>query len=273
MFDIIPLVLILLSLSVIAVIVVRKFSVLANLNIDTIQVEREARFKEQIISNRIKRNWFRYYMRVVKVARPAWGWMVSFAQDRYAKIVTYRDNAAVAKKNVKPATEESVDDMTKRMFFEADEFIKNDDFDAAEKIYIAIIGLDSQNTVAFKSLGELYLSKKNYVEAKQTMEHAIRLSENVTLSPEKSFKEYQLAGIYFNLAGICRDMENFDEAVANIDKALSIEPNNPRYLDTKLEISIMKKDGEAARRVFAKLKEVNPENQKLDEVLKQIEEL
>ena len=46
MFNIIPLVLILLSLGVIIIIVLRKFAVLANLDVDSIPAEREARVRD-----------------------------------------------------------------------------------------------------------------------------------------------------------------------------------------------------------------------------------
>ena len=51
MFNIIPLLLILLSFGVIIYIVVKKFSILANLDVDSIPAEREAKFKEKIIND------------------------------------------------------------------------------------------------------------------------------------------------------------------------------------------------------------------------------
>jgi hypothetical protein len=59
----------------------------------------------------------------------------------------------------------------------------------------------------------------------------------------------------------------------NARKALEIEPNNPRYLDTILEISIIKKDKVLANETYKRLKEVNPENQKLAEIKEEIAEL
>ena len=46
------------------------------------------------------------------------------------------------------------------------------------KEYIEIIKHDSQNLKAFKGLGNLYMDKKQFREAKQTFEHVLRLVEH-----------------------------------------------------------------------------------------------
>src|SRR3989339_428113 len=192
MFNIIPLILILVSLVIIIFLIIKKFSVLANLDIDTIQAEREEELK------------------------------------------------------------------------------KNGDSDAAEKKLIEIIGIDSKNLKAFRELGNLYLSRRDFNEAKQTFEHVIKLFEKEGGGAQDFVK---LSDIYFDLASVSRAIESWDNVILNLDKALEIEPNNPRYLDTKLEISIIKKDKKQAQETYKKLAEVNPENQKLNELKKQIDEL
>jgi hypothetical protein len=56
-------------------------------------------------------------------------------------------------------------------------------------------------------------------------------------------------------------------------KALKIEPNNPRYLDTMFRISIIIKDKVLAFEAYDRLSKVNPENQKLAEFKAQLAEL
>ncbi len=70
MYDIIPLLLILISLTVTIVIVTRKFSVLAALDVESIPAEKEAKFKERIISNRLKRNFIKYFAKAVRILEP-----------------------------------------------------------------------------------------------------------------------------------------------------------------------------------------------------------
>ena len=59
-----------------------------------------------------------------------------------------------------------------------------------EKIYIEIIGLDSQNIKAFRELGQIYFQRKEYEEAKQTLEHILKLQEDEEI--------YERSQIYFD---------------------------------------------------------------------------
>lgn len=277
MFNIIPLILILTSLVVIITIVIRKFPVLANLDIDSIQSERETRFKEQIISNRLKRNFFRQYNQVVKIIRPLAKSGGDFLKWGYDKLIEFKDNY-----NKEQQIEEDSEVAVERLFTEIEEHLKNDENAEIEKKLIEIISLDSKNIKAFRLLGETYMDRKDYSEAKQTWEHALRLAEKeldlaVQNDSEKNEEGEGIARIvaelYFDLALVSVKIENIKDALENINKALQTEPNNPRYLDTKLEISIIKKDKHMAEKAYAKLQKANPENKKLEELKKQIEEL
>ena len=282
MYNIIPLVLILIGLSIVIIIVARKFSVLANLDVDSIQSEREAKFKEQIVSNRLKRNYFRYFAKFKQFLKPVGQAMGGFFQNLYKKLVEYKDDYQEQKQT--SAINENIQE---KLFSEIDELIEKDEPEKIEAKYIKIISLDSKNIKAFRGLGKLYFERKDFNEAKQTIEHAIRLLENdyntyesvenENLNEEEIAKKdsinRNLSGAYFDLTFVYKQQENYIEAIASIDKALAIEANNPRFLDTKLEISIMSKDKDLACAVFEKLKAANPENQKLEELEGQIEEL
>lgn len=282
MFNILPLVLILISLLIIITVVVRKFPVLANLDVNSIQSEREARFKEQIISNRLKRNFYRYYNQFLKVARPVMGGVLNFSRWGYNKLLEFRDNYN-KEKHIIEDSEVTVD----RLFEETEEMMKADDAERAEKKLIEIIGLDPKNIKAFRLLGEIYMNRKDFNESKQTWEHALRLAEKEQekfeqnadgeLSEEELAEREAinctLAELYFDLSLVTLKMENIKEALDNINRALKTQPNNPRYLDTKLEISIIKKDKHLAEKTYEKFQRVNPENNKLDEWKERIEEL
>jgi tetratricopeptide (TPR) repeat protein len=275
MYNIIPLILILASLSVIIIIVVKKFSILANLNIETIQAEREARFKEQIISNRIKRNYYKYYGKILKVLRPAFDGISNFFKWSYAKLVEFKENYNREKKTAGPDSRQAIS----KLFSEAEDLEKSGALDKSESKYIEIISLDSKNFKAFKELGKLYFNRKDYNEAKQTFEHALKLLEHESLQSNADVQgknmnlNIEIASIYFELTLVSRAMQNNDGALVSINRALSIEPNNPKYLDTKLEISIIKKDKISALEAYDKLKEVNPDNQKIENFKGQIDEL
>ena len=286
MYNIIPLLLILISLSVIIVIVSRKFSVLAALDVASIPAEKEAKFKERIISNRLKRNIVKYWSKASQVLAPLGRLAGNYLKSRLRKLYQAKNVYQAGEKIDSPKT---ID----QLFSQAEELKKSDDMDEAEKKYIEIIGLDSKNIKAFKELGRIYFEKKEFEEAKQTFEHILKLKEDediyenlAQIAKEKgdlneARDEYlksininkQNAQTHFSLAEVYQAMGKMTEAARTLKKALRIEPANPRYLDTMLEISIIIKDKALALYTYQKLLKANPENNKLEKFKRQINEL
>ncbi|MEI6597209.1 MAG: hypothetical protein WCL13_03320 [bacterium] len=256
MYNIIPLILILISLSVVIIIISRKFSVLAALDVANIPAEKEAKFKERIISNRLKRNVIKYWAKLSRISTP-----LSQLVSGYIKLKIHKLYQA---KNV--YHENKITDGPEtigQLFSQAEELKKRDDLDAAERKYIEIIGLDSKNLKAFKELSRIYFEKKEFGEAKQTIEHLLKLKED----------DEDICDIYFSAAEVYQAMGKSPEAVASLKKALKIEPANPRYLDTMLEISIIIKDKALALDTYEKLLKANSDNNKLEEFKRQVDEL
>jgi len=287
MYNIIPLLLILISLTVIIVIVSRKFFVLAALDVASIPAEKEAKFKERIISNRLKRNIIKYFAKAGRILKP-----LGQAAGNYFKVKLHK--LYQAKSDFQPGDKLDGKAAVEQLFSQAEELKKRDDLDSAEKKYIEIIGLDSKNLKAFKELGRIYFEKKEFEEAKQTFEHILKLKgddediyENLAqIAKEKgdlgqARDEYlksinlnkQNAQTYFSLAEVYQAMGKLEEAARALKKALKIEPANPRYLDIMLEISIIIKDKALALEAYQKFLRANPENNKLEEFKKQIDEL
>ncbi len=276
MYNIIPLVLILLSIGTAIVVVVRKFSVLASLDVDTIRAEKEAVVKEQIISHRLKRNFYAIYNKLLRIIKPIGGAIGSLFTETFKKLKEFKDNYNNPDANF---SEKSIN----KLLMDVDNIDKKEDIAEAEAKYIKIISKDPGNIEAFRGLAKLYKEKKNFSEAKQTLEHALRLTEKQSLgggsaeiiadSEEAAKLDTKLADMYYDLSFILQSLEDFPGALRAINKALSIIPHNPRYLDTKLEISIINKDKGQAWDALNDLKKVNPENKKLDEFTRLINEL
>lgn len=259
MYNIIPLILILISLTVIIIIIVKKFPALANLDVNNMPKEKEAKFKEQIISGRLKRNIVMRTSKLARLAKPALEAVGSFFKWSYNKLHELKDSYKSEEKENLSKSE--IVAHVEEFFGEFDKLIKEEKNEEAEKKLIEIINLDNKSVKAFRALGELYRERKDYVEAKQTFEHVLRLEKE------------ESGETYFDLALVGMDSEDFAGALFNIKKALEVEPDNPRYLDTLLEISIINKDKAGALEAYKRLKKSNPENQKLDEMKEQIEKL
>lgn len=280
MYNLIPLVIIVFSMIGIIVIVVRKFPALANLDLETVQAEKEKKMKELIISSRMKRTVIKWYSYILNFFKPISASIHNFFKYIYERINTLKDKY----KKEKAITVEEVEKKLSALYLEAEDLERRKEFDLLEKKLIEIIGLDSHSLKAFKMLGEMYVSKKNFTEAKETFKHVLKLIDNEELETgdapatgQKSGKEFDFnverSHIFSRLAEVAKDSENKEEAIDNISRALVIEPNNPRYLDMMLEISIINKDKIKALDAYNKLVEVNPDNQKLAGFKEEIDKL
>jgi tetratricopeptide (TPR) repeat protein len=267
MFNVVPLIVILISLSIIIVIVVRKFSALANLDVDNMPAEKEARFKEKLISERFKRGVLKWNFKVKKNIGPAINSIRRGSSWMYKKLNEIKDKHTPEKKL-------SGDDFDKKitsLYTQVDNFLKDDNLTEAEKLLIEIIGLNSKDSKAFKMLADLYYEKKSYEEACQTYEHVLKIIEdNTSDGKESSEVLVDKARLYFDISLVCKELENFSDAMKNINLALEIESNNPRFLDTLVEISIMNKEKDRAMSALERLRKANPDNQKLVEIEERI---
>jgi len=254
---------------------------LASLDVGAIPAEKEARFKELIISNRLKRNFLKWGSRIANLLRPLGQMISGFFRWVHERLINLRETY---KKEPILSDFDPIQAVNK-LFFEAEELIKKEELEQAEKKLISIIGIDNKNIKAFKLLAGLYVAKKSYEEARQTYEYILKFKEDdqdaygqfLKAAEKGDMKPVNISGqrsqIYFDLGLIFKAMDNIEDSIVNIKKALEIEPNNPRYLDTMVEISIIKKDKKSAKSAYDKLTEVNPENQKLAGLKKQIDEL
>ena len=271
MFNVIPLIVILISLSVIIVVVVRKFSALASLDVDNMPAEKEARFKEKLISERLKRGFLKWNFKIKKSVGPALSSTGRGLSWAYEKLNEIKDKHTPEKK----LSEDDFDKKLTSLYGQVDDSLKEDNLVEAEKYLIEIIGLNSKDSKAFKMLADLYFEKKSFEEACQTYEHVLKiieddLSEDTNISSDTLSEK---ARLYFDISLACKELENYSEAIKNINFALDIETNNPRFLDTLVEISIMSKDKERALSALERLRKANPDNQKLVEIEEKINSL
>ncbi len=59
-------------------------------------------------------------------------------------------------------------------------------------------------------------------------------------------------------------LNQLEQGLENIKKALDIEPDNPKLLDFLLDLSIIMGDKELANKTLNRLIEVNPDNKKIN---------
>lgn len=251
MWSLVSIIIIAICLVIILAILIKKFPVLAILDVDKIPGQKETEFKDRILKERLERDlahWSGFFMKIGKLLKKRSGFFKNIYEALKAKAEHYRR----LKKINLPQRQEKLQILLRQ----SAEDIKNEDFSQAEEKLIEAIRLDNQNLDAFRDLGEVYFLSRKYHEAKQTLEHALKLAIKI--------KQEQIAAeINFYLAEISYHLKEYDLAIDYVYESLNFAPNSPRYLDLLLELSIMKKDKKLASDTLAKLASVNPENQKL----------
>ena len=137
---------------------------------------------------------------------------------------------------------------------------KEENYGEAEAIFLDIVRINPKEVEAYEYLGEVYLEKKEYDHAIETLEFARGLNPNEDR-------------IYYDLGMVHHSQGNFDKAMSYLKECVELAPNNPRNLNALLSLAIEIKDRFVAKEALRKLKESNPDNQKLGELEQVVKEL
>lgn len=293
MYNLIPFLIIIASLSVILFIIVRKFPTLSSIDVEASHKEKQIQLHEKIVLERIKRRlgaWLDI-RKAPFINKALNGFMDNLKSFHDTLIELERKHRFMGFKRKKKAFG---DDREIRVLRQAENLFKENRLDEAEKKFIEVIKLNSHNMDAYRGLGSIYRELKQYSQAAEVFEYIIKLDESdseayLNLGAVKfgagdmsAAREYYLkanklsSGNTQSLIGLidsCRALNFNEEALGYIKEAINIEPNNPKYLDQLIDVSIILKDKITAEEGLSKLKETNPENQKISEYKKIIKEL
>lgn len=250
-YDIIPLVIVVVSLVGIIFIIVRKFPVLASIDVSSIKSEQEAARKEKIIALRLERKILGAGKFFGRLFMPVGRTLKIFFKNIYNKVSAWEKNYA-QKREAKPAAADEIGQKIKTLFFSVDELLQGGKTSEAEKKCIEIVALDHKNILAYKKLGAIYLEQRNYENARATFEHILKLKADDVET-------------LIDLGNLYKQLGENGKALPIFERVVVLEPTNPKNLDFLIEISIIVGNKELAAESLKKLKEANPENQKLAE--------
>jgi tetratricopeptide (TPR) repeat protein len=274
---------IILSLAVVFSIMKKKYHQLKIMDVSTIAEEKEEQVKERILLERLKRRAHNSRKLVSAVVAPGGKVVGGWFSAMYRGLVNLEkkfQHEATHGANIKDAT---VEQKIKSIFQEALDFVKKDEYSEAEKKYIEIVSLDSQYRDAYKGLANIYARQKEYQQALQTVLHILKLdkksSKTVTRDDSHGghYKTVDNAEIinedYLWIGELYTDMGDQAKAFEYYQKAIELTPNDPKTLDLLINSAIILRNKVLALEYSQKLSSVNPENQKLTEYKKRIEEL
>ncbi len=279
-----------LCLGCLGVIIARKFPQLANLDIEHLPQEKQARTKRTILSRRIDQETEAWQKRWQERFSPLTRWWKQ-GQLRFRIYVGkierlwYHETAKKQTAANVPMPTEDQEQAVARLIQDGQHYLAQEQFDQAEQVFISAIKANSHSTEAYRGLADTYFSRGAITEAKETYQFLLQLNpkdDNVLaklgeLSEQESNFEaaieyYQQAIIlndslsprFYRLAELLLRVKQPETAREAIISAVELEPKNPKYLDLLIETAILCSDQALAQSAYQELRLVNPENQKLD---------
>jgi tetratricopeptide (TPR) repeat protein len=276
-------------------IVARRFPSLAAIDTSTIPAERHDELKTRLIEERLRRKAGRVLHALAARLKPIGRIVRTETQRRYRQLLEleqrYRTRATVGAHS--PAERVKVAATVESLLTEASAALKAGNLNSAEQRVIEAIRISPRSVAAYRVLANVYREQKDYEHARETLTFVIeRLHveddevyaelgqaaagegnlEAAKHDLEKSISLNQTAAEHY--LDLCRVNLMLGDSAAAFDccrTAVELEPNSPKYLDSLVEASILSGKREWADETLAKLRAVNPENQKLSELAARIE--
>jgi len=288
MSSIFPFLLIIFSLTVIIIIVVRKFPQLTLLDIDNLPEVKEGKKKKEFLKRRsVKRSEKAKNTRIEKI-KPVVVKMKE-TQLKFRKYVGKVQKALIADQNnkilkapkvIKERKKEELADILR----DGTIVFSHGELELAERKFISAIKIDPKSSEAYRGLADVYFEQGQLEEAEETYRFVLQLNRNddssmvkfAELLEQRGKKEeavdwYQksvlinpnLASRFAKIASLLHSMEAYEPALEAISQAVELENKNPKYLDKLVEISIMSGNQSIAKEAFEQLRRVNSDNKKL----------
>jgi len=267
---IIPSIVILFSLVGIFFVIIKKLSQLKTINVESISQEKVARVKNQIILERLIRKFTDFKNLNRSLLGPVKDSVVNFFKDFYHKIIELEKNIT---DRTRPLKSVEVKQEAQTKINEGSQLFSQGLLDESENKYIEAINMEPRNADAYIGLSCVYVGKRDYKKARETSRYALKLLSKIGKNEENGNAKHKLACGYADLSDIYQ-LENKNElALTNMQRAVELEPNNPRFLDSLLKISIILRNKDLALKVYSSLKAADPENKKLPEIKEEIDNL
>jgi tetratricopeptide (TPR) repeat protein len=266
-------------------ILVRKFPMLSSIDTEAIPAEREAKVKQGLIERRLERKFGILGSRAFGWSGTAIQFLRLAARRGYWKLrEVEREYRQRARLQLSPSQRAELQRKVSVLLEEAQTELNAERFAEAEKRCIEAVALEPKSLAAYRLLGDVYLASKDYLHASEVYGHSIELSrrtyrvKGLAHRNQVDAQEYgghtsDVAELYFDQSLAFRQLARLPEATRSCEEACRLVPNHPKFLHTLLELALDAKEKPLAQRTLAKLKEANPENQRLSEFEAQVKAL
>ncbi len=215
--------------------------------------------KYDIMKGRVERAGVKQFDQLNKsVLKPIGTGFQNLVRRVAGKLTAVERQYQAKQKEIRPSS--YTRDELEVMVEEANGLVEDGEFDKAEKKYIEIISYDAKFVPAYEYLGRLYLRRKDYDLARETFTFLAKLS------PKD-------ASVITSLGEVEEALGNNEAAFEFYKKASSLSPKNPKYLDFLIESAIESGNKYEANLALDRLREVNPDNHKIEDFEERISEI
>lgn len=275
MFDTILIITFFVSLSGIVYIILSKFPQLAAIRLEIIPSEQQLAMRNRIVANRLKGKFTNKKDSIFKKIRPFWLNFTSWFWKIYSKILEKERH--LQQLAMSPEQREIAGTKVAKFLKQAEEAGKENRFIRAERLYINVISLDPKNLDAYDGLANMYWQQKDYQKANETLKYLLNLAkqrkqEGIKKDQDVSQIDSRLTNYYLELGELYQYQGKNEDAWQNFLEATKIEENNPKALNQLLEASVLMKKVDFAKEILEKVRETNPDNQKIEYWERRIEE-
>ncbi len=276
---IIPFIIFIIAAIVILVVIIRHFPQAASIDVESLPAEQEAAMKAALMEKRLKRKILEFKNKLVPVFRKFGQYFKSLWTRVNSRVEQMEQKYRPKAHTLSTVNQQDIKPKIRTLLDEAHAYAEKEEYQDAERKYIEALSWDHKNLDAFFGLGEVYFEQKSHKQAKETFMHLLKLvstqeSGEEQMSPfSNPLTEAQINEVYYDYA-ICLQLQgDLDGAVEQLQILIKRDEKSPKFLDKLVELSILVKDRSTAFRTLDKLKEVNPENNKIAEFEEKIKEL
>lgn len=264
-------------------IVGRHAHVLSSIDVSAIPEERHAKVKDALIVQRLKRKIGSLGTLLAMLSKPLGAGAFAIQKNIRAFHSTllsvradYRKRGVVGGAHV---SDENlpVQERVVSLLVKANDALSRKRMKEAEELYIKVIALEKKHMPAYSGLVLVYIEQKEFDHAAEVLHVLCRLQSDASKSAsdpaEKMRLERELAESLHSLSDLSLELNIPEEALKAIKKALKIDENNPKYLHALVDIHIRLGQRLKAETALDRLREANPENQRLSEIADRIASL
>ncbi len=294
MWDILLIIAILVSGFFIVQMLLRKSPHLSNINVNNLPEIKAERQKQVILRGRLYRTTQELSTRFKKILEPINDQLNLHFKNYYQRLRSFEHELKrKGEKQLSAAVDKS--QTLDGLLVEARQLINNEEYQKAEDKLIDCLSFDEHNVEAYKLLVDLYRARKQYDEAKETLEYLLRLTHeadssiyfsladiakergNLKQAEDDYLRSISLSDdnyLYFlNLAEVYLELDDKEKALETAQRAYILAPNNPKILDFLINLCIIIQDRALAIDYLEQLKAVNPENNKIIDFNEKIDSL